>query len=467
MNDPRRVSVVRDPVHGDLFLTQEEMALLDTRAMQRLRGVRQLGTAYLVFPGAQHTRFEHSLGTVHLTGRLIEAIDRGRRAAPHELLGVSDEEARILRAAALVHDVTHVPFGHNIEDQSGLLERHDSPERFAQALAPGTELGDQLDRMGIRREVLATLVPNDPDSLARVGEALPEIPAHWRELLSDTLCADIFDYLLRDAYYTGLNLLYDARVLGYFRIDRATSHLFVDVVKRGLVREDILSEIVRVLEARYFFSERVYYHHAKISAGAMIARCVEDSLQEGGLQPSALADQTDDSLLHLLDQHPPEDATRAARHRDLLERFRSRRLLKRACVFPAYANREVQEELVARFFSPEGRAEREALERSVRERLAPDSNGQPPWVILYCPAKRMQLKEVATHVRYPGHPAVRPLSELRDTIPRLDDLERSYRDLWKLYVLTTSDDPTVQHHIAESMAELLPNATNVYRPKAR
>lgn len=112
-------TIVRDPVHGDIQLTAEEVRILDTPEMQRLRGVRQLGTAYLVYPGAQHTRFEHSLGTLHVTGRLVDAVNRNRAAAPSALIGVADDEARILRAAALVHDVTHIPYGHSIEDQSG------------------------------------------------------------------------------------------------------------------------------------------------------------------------------------------------------------------------------------------------------------------------------------------------------------------------------------------------------------
>ncbi len=455
----RRGSVVRDPVHGDIHLSSDELALLDTRAMQRLRGVRQLGTAYLVFPGAQHTRFEHSLGTMHLTGRMIEAINHNRAAAPRARIGVAEDEARILRAAALVHDVTHIPFGHNIEDQSGILERHDSPARFRRALAPEGELGAQLERMGIRREVLAVLLPEDePD--------LPTVPPYWREILSDTICADILDYLRRDAYYTGLNLHYDDRVIQYFMVDRDSGHLFVDVAKRGLLREDILSELVRVLDARYFFSERVYYHHAKVTAGAIIAQAVENALQHGGLRPEDLYEQTDESLRVLLESHPPAEPALAARQRELLARYGSRRLLKRACVFPRYANRDVQDALVARFFAAGQHEERAAFEAAVRDRVAAVSRSEPPLVVLYCPARRMQLKEAQTHVRLPDQPRVVPLNHARHRVPRLADLERSYRDLWKLYVLAGTEDPKMLGHVADAVAELLPEATNVYQPKS-
>jgi HD superfamily phosphohydrolase len=158
MPSAKRFSVLRDPVHGDVYLTHEELAVLDTPEMQRLRGVKQLGTAYLVYPGAVHTRFDHSIGVLHVTQRMVEAINRNFELAPRDTLGISEREARVLRIAALVHDVTHIPFGHHIEDQAGLFRRHDSRQRFARALAVDTPLGGLLESLGVRRDVLGTLV---------------------------------------------------------------------------------------------------------------------------------------------------------------------------------------------------------------------------------------------------------------------------------------------------------------------
>ena len=479
MNEPserRRYSVVRDPVHGDIHLTHEELALLDTPEMQRLRGVRQLGTAYLVYPGAQHTRLEHSLGTLYLTSKLVEAINRNRALKPEKLLGVSTEEERILRAAALVHDITHIPSGHNIEDVRGILDRHDTGERYLRALAAETGAGRELERMGIRREVLAVLLSEED---ARERE-LPEVPAFWRELLSDTICPDILDYLKRDAYFTGLSLVYDERILSYFMVDRESGHLFVDLEKRGMLREDVLSELLRVLDARYFFSERVYYHHAKVAAGAMVAQVVETALLHGGLEKEELYGQTDASLIALLGQQVGagagaasslriagahgEAAEELARARELLLRLASRKLLKRACVFPLYANREVQQPLLDRFFAPGRHDERKSFEREVRIALS-RAGHEPVLIQLYCPSRRMQLKEAATHVRFPGADGIEPLATYRDRIPRLSDLEQSYRDLWKLYVFAGTEDPATLAKVAEIVGGLIPGATNVYRPK--
>lgn len=482
MHEPRRYSVIRDPVHGDLYLSSEEMALLDTPQMQRLRGVRQLGTAYLVYPGAQHTRFEHSLGTAHVASRLIAAINQNRKLRPEGLLGIAEDEERIVRAAALVHDVTHIPSGHCIEDSRSLLERHDSAPRYFRVLDGGTELGAALDRMGIRREVLAVLLADTEAAAA----GLPAVPACWRELLSDTICADLLDYLKRDALFTGLNLNYDERVLSYFMVDRASGHLYVDIEKRGLLREDILSELLRVLEARYFFSERVYYHHAKVAAGAMVSQIVETALLHGGLQAEQLYALEDAELLPLCERHvaaptapaqaaargelfgtlPGDVAGELARARELIARLRSRRLLKRACVWPLYANRGVQQALLDRFFAPGRAGERQAFEREVRARLR--KAGQEPVIVqLYCPSKRMQLKEAQTHVRFPGAGAIAPLAQFSDRVARLADLERSYRDLWKLYLFAATEEPATLAAIAAIAGELLPGAVNVYQPAAR
>jgi hypothetical protein len=156
---------------------------------------------------------------------------------------------------------------------------------------------------------------------------------------------------------------------------------------------------------------------------------------------------------------------RSGRARDLLARLQTRRLLKRACVFPLYANRDVQDELLLRFFAPGRHVERRAFEQQVADGLR-RAGLEPPPIQLYCPARRMQLKEAATHVRFPGADAVAPLAKFADRVPRLGDLEKSYRDLWKLYVFAGSEEPAVLAKTAEIVAALLPKATNVYRPRS-
>jgi hypothetical protein len=461
----KKKSVLRDPVHGDIYLTEEELSAIDTPEFQRLRGVRQLGAAYLVYPGALHTRFEHSIGTLHLTQRLIDAVNLNFELSPRTCLSIAPEEARLIRMAALLHDVTHIPFGHNIEDQSGLIERHDSPARYEGQFAPSRALGRVLTGLGLSSDVLRILLPLDHPGRAGV-------PPYWSQLLSDTICSDILDYLARDAYFTGLTLGIDQRLINYFKVDRPTGNLYIDLTKRELLREDILSEIVRVLEARYYFSERVYYHHAKVSAGALVARLTELVLQAGLVRESELYDQTDHSLLALyqraVERVPPggasaEQAALVPRIRRLIERFQNRALFKRACVFPRHQNAAVQDQLVARYFARGRSAERAQVEARIAD-LVRFATGQEVEVIVYCPAARMQLKEVATHVRWPGVAEPRPLMEFAERIPRLADLERSYRELWKFYVFVDTQDVELQRKAAEIALLEFPGAVNAYRP---
>jgi HD superfamily phosphohydrolase len=460
MSSAKRFSVLRDPVHGDVYLTHEELAVLDTPEMQRLRGVKQLGTAYLVYPGAVHTRFDHSIGVLHTTQKLVEAIQRNFELAPRDTLGISEREARVLRIAALVHDVTHLPYGHHIEDTSGIFKRHDSGYRYERALSPETALGTTLERLGVRGEVLATLLSAKPRESS--GD-VPSVPPYWSQVLSDTISSDILDYLQRDAYFTGLVLGVDARVASYFKIDRKSGNLYLDLAKRELLREDILSEAIRLLEARYYFSERVYYHHAKVAAGALVARAVELSLAAGTVREEDLYGETDASLLDRLEQRGARgDPSHGKRIQSLVQRFRERRLPKRACVFPRYENREQQEELVRRYFSPGTQRERLVVEERIAD-LVRFATGKTVEILLHCPAARMQLKEAATHVRWPGESGIRRLSDLADRIPRLADLERSYRDLWKFYVFADTSDPRLLAKVQEVALGEFPGVRNVYR----
>jgi len=456
MAGKKRFSVIRDPVHGDVYLTHEEIAVLDTREMQRLRGIKQLGTAYLVYPGAVHTRFDHSIGTLHMAGKLIEAVNRSFELDPKGCVGVSEEEARVIRLAALVHDVTHVPFGHSIEDQDALLQRHDSPHRFERMLGAGTELGQTLARHGAASDVLNILrTGGDSDSMR-------SIPPYWTQIVSGTFACDILDYLARDAYFTGLKLAVDPRVTSYFKIDRASGNLYVDLAKHDLLREDILSEIVRMLEARYYFSERVYYHHAKVAAGALIARAVGLALASGAVREEDLYDATDESMLELLERSVvKKDKETRESVRSAVRRFRSRELPKRACVFPRYENEAVQQALVERFFSPGGSVARAESEARISD-LVRFATGKRVETIVYCPAQRMQLKEARMHVRWPGASEVKPLSTFAERVPRLADLERSYRNLWKFYVFADTDDPALLAKVREVATTEFREATNAY-----
>ncbi len=145
--------IVRDPVHGDLEFTEAERRILDTQQFQRLRGVRQTGTAYLVYPGCHHTRFEHSLGTSAVARRIMASL---RRTG----FSITDQEESAVALAALVHDISHLPFGHTFEDERKLFPRHDTSERLLYFLSTG-EIGEVIEASGLGHDVISLLTnPN-------------------------------------------------------------------------------------------------------------------------------------------------------------------------------------------------------------------------------------------------------------------------------------------------------------------
>ncbi|MFT7516964.1 MAG: HD superfamily phosphohydrolase [Myxococcota bacterium] len=450
----RYETIIRDPVHGDIPLTKEEMSIIDTEEMQRLRNVRQLGASYLIYPGAQHSRFEHSIGTAHLASRMIGAINFERdRRSDCRLDGFDQHGERVVRLAALVHDATHLPFGHNIEDQTGLLPRHDIPERFANMLSDKTSLGRALERTGVKEEVLSILAPSLVPENKRV-------PRYWKDLVSGTIDADNLDYLARDAMFTGLKLGYDERVFSVFRVDRPTQQLFVDLGRSGYLKEAVLSEIIRCLEARFYFSERVYYHHAKIAAGSLVAKAVEIALLEQAITFEQLQASTDAGLFDLLANATVQDPENRKLLDLYLHALKRRQLPKRAAVYPVYANVELQQQLVDKYFGAGSADYRRKVEAKMTSELQRLSGRLIPFM-LYCPSSKMQLKQAKMMVHWPGDEGLSQLSDHGDKVPRLLDLEQSYGRMWKFYVHVLGADEHEMKLAQQICAQFFPEASNV------
>jgi HD superfamily phosphohydrolase len=382
----------RDPVHGDISLPWPLVEICDTPEVQRMRGIKMLGTASMVYPGATHTRFEHSLGTCHLTGRLMENLGMD----PHEHLDVL--------ASALLHDITHIPFGHTLEDERRVFQRHDTPERLRHFLPRGG-LGQKLKAHKLLDPVLAIL-GGKPDK------------AWHSEVFSGTVCADLLDYLRRDAYFCGLPQSYDMRILSMFRLD-SEGRLYLEALKNGLVRQDVLSEVVNLLRLRYFLSERVYFHHTKTASGAMISRAVEAAL-EHGWQLRDLEACGDEVLLHRLQHELGEDPIVSL----LIGQLRSHQIHKRAYVITRRVGEERRRELVENYHKDAAQRRQAELEISRRCKLKPGE------LVLYCPAFGMQLKEADMRVRLRER-EIGPLSSV--ALPELHVLRERHQDLWKFY----------------------------------
>ncbi|HLS88479.1 MAG TPA: HD domain-containing protein [Sphingobacteriaceae bacterium] len=399
--------VIRDPVHGDIYLLPGEEEILDSPPVQRLRGIKQNGTGYLVYPGCVHTRFDHSLGVLAAAQKLLDQV--ARHGHP-----VTPREARIVRASALVHDISHIPFGHTLEDEAGLFDRHDRRERLDVFLQDGP-LAQVLARQGLAEPVTALLT----------GREHPEVAPWMRAIITSTVDADMLDYLKRDSYFAGLRQQYDERVYHYFHV--VDGRLALNLTRHGLLRADARSEIMSLLRMRYFLTERVYLHHAKVAAGAMVARAVERAVLDGWREEDLyhLTDET--LLLRLAVGSQPMAAA-------LAQGVRRRRLLKRAYVLsPQGAGRGLRDHLVEQYSGRAGAPRRRQLE----EELAAAAGLPPGSVIIHCPQKSM-FKEVGVLVILPS--GLQPLTGMQEPMAsEVRALIHQYEDLWRFYVFAPTE----------------------------
>lgn len=238
--------VIRDSIHGDIFLSELEMELIDTPMFQRLRRIKQLGTSYLVYPSANHTRFEHSIGALHLAGRMAEKLD------------LSPSDTANVRIAALLHDLGHGPLSHTSEE---LLERYlkKSHETISINTIEDSAISGILEENGI-----------DPGEIARIiskkGEFLSDI-------ISSEVDIDRMDYLVRDAHHTGVGY-------GILDIDRLINSIEINENKL-VINHRGLRAVEGMLVARFLMTPTVYLHHTSSIADSMFLKATELSIQEG------------------------------------------------------------------------------------------------------------------------------------------------------------------------------------------
>jgi HD superfamily phosphohydrolase len=293
--------VVRDPLWDNIRLDQAALAVLDTAPVQRLRYVRQLGHAFLVYPGATHTRFEHALGAYHLTRLALASLEeRG------ELGEVSERDRMALRLAALLHDVGHYPFSHTLEEAGFASHEQLGVMRLVEG-----ELGALLEKLGgpgFARDVGALIVG---------GSTSPVVG-----LISGSLDLDKIDYLSRDAHMCGVpygTVDVDRLLASLTLVRTPANRLEVGVHEKGV------SALESLLFAKYQMYRNVYWHHAVRSATCMFKRAVRDAVAAGVLNPGEVSDATDDVVMEQLTRNGSE----------LARAVRGRRLYKRAMELPA------------------------------------------------------------------------------------------------------------------------------------
>jgi HD superfamily phosphohydrolase len=285
--------VVRDPLWHNIRLEPAAVRVVDTPAFQRLRYVRQLGHAFLVYPGATHSRFEHALGTYHLAGRALSGLGEGG-----DLDGFDATDTLLVRLAALLHDIGHYPFSHALEEDG-----FPSHEALGAASLRSAPLAEALAESGVGN--------------AAVGAVITGTSAHpLAGLVSGSIDLDKIDYLKRDALMCGVPY-------GEIDVDRLLACLVVVELEGRRcvgVREKGLAALESLLFAKYQMYRNVYWHHAARSANAMFKRLVASAVRDGAIQPAALGEATDDALVHDLMASDRTGIARALRERRLYKR---------------------------------------------------------------------------------------------------------------------------------------------------
>lgn len=276
---------IQDALHGYIELSDEEVNVLDSSEMQRLRRIRQLGLSSLVYPSATHTRFQHSLGVMHLAGKFSYS------------LGLDDRNREELRIAGLLHDSGHGPFSHASEV---VAEKHGmSHEDLSCKVADKLEDSYSADADRVKKIIKGEL---------EIGN-----------VVAGDIDADRMDYLMRDAHASGLK---------HGQIDYETIIRLAEIDSRRLVFDrKAVQALESLFTARFHMMKTLYQHHTSMIAEKMLQRSLENFLEEGNEVDKLM--QMDDYTAHSQLNRSNGVAS------DLYRRINDRKLYKRAIVWGA------------------------------------------------------------------------------------------------------------------------------------
>ena len=248
---------IKDPVHGYVYITEEEKEIIDSFPVQRLRRLRQLAGAEYVYPGANHTRFEHSVGVMYLAGRVTEN--------PNISEHLSHEEAQMVKIAALLHDVGHGPFSHVFEHLL-IKELDKTHEDITSWIIQKGELKDMLCKAGYK--------PEDVGRLA-VGTLHKPKKTFLDQIISSAVDVDKLDFIVRDTHHTGAEYGY----IDVFRLIHA-----LDILNGNLAVDlGALSALESLIIARIESFKSIYFHRVGRAAQIMLAIAMEKANEELGL----------------------------------------------------------------------------------------------------------------------------------------------------------------------------------------
>jgi HD superfamily phosphohydrolase len=369
---------IRDPIHGFIYREPKEKKIVDTRIFQRLRRLKQLALASLVYPGAVHSRFEHSLGAFHI------AREISKRLLPSE----SDQE--LVRLAALLHDIGHGPFSHVSEP---ILQRF-------------CKIKLDLEKQQIHEIISSRIIEKNPELVRILGEdqchditRLMTGKYGYRilkDIVSGPLDVDKQDYLLRDSYFCGVKY-------GVFDLNRLIDALRVlkdaDEEQSLAISSDGINSVEQFVLAKYYMNIQVYYHKIRLITDEMISRGVSLGIEDdkiGWLTNLYSYDGSDEHLDEYLQWHDEKlvleilsDRTPDGYAKKIFKKLRDRELLK--CIFSAKEKEfeNVAPEIRLAIFTNTGEI-RKSLEKAVAETYGFDRNLVIAKVVKFKPATQTE-----------------------------------------------------------------------------
>ncbi len=301
------VGEITDPIHKYIRFTELEKKIIDSKVFQRLRRIKQLAGAHLVYPAAQHSRFEHSLGTMHLAGLAGEHLFS---------IGVLDKESiQELRVAALLHDIGHGPFSHLFEEALKATSNKNHESIGAEIICK-TELSDILSGFGYSPSVISEI---------SFGNSKVKFK---NEIISGSLSSDLMDYLPRDGFFTGVE---------YGKVDYNRIINSFRVTNNGSLALDISSfySFESMIISRYEMFRAVYFHKTVRSAEVMLLHSLLLSSEILNLSKISLTDYlklTDDSILLKISSSPNNEMAK-----EMVSNYLDRKLLK--CVYERFVRK--------------------------------------------------------------------------------------------------------------------------------
>ena len=290
-----------DPIHDFIRVYDHELSIIDNPIFQRLRRIRQLSGAHLTYPAAQHTRFEHSLGVMHIASQAGHAL--------HEKGILQSDDIEVLRLAGLLHDIGHGPFSHLFEEI--IQEKKISHEDFGKEIILNSEIGDNLSKNSFDKKLITRIA---------FGNSKFQ---YMNEIVSGALSADMMDYLLRDGYFTGAE---------HAKIDHKRITQSLDVHKKKLALErSALYSFESMMHSRYQMFKAVYFHKTVRAAEVMLIEALRLADDEFGFTTFNLNEfvkLTDEYVLSTLIS---SESSKLKRARQLAQDYQDRKLLK--CVY--------------------------------------------------------------------------------------------------------------------------------------